>query len=162
MHPRAADLIATLELEPHPEGGFYRELFRSATVVTPPDGRGPRAALTTIYFLLTAESWSRWHRVSSDEAWHLYEGGPLELLELDPSARVLERHRLAPVGDGEHAPVHVVAAGRWQAARSLGDYALMGCTVGPGFDYADFRLLRDDPATAAVVRDVWPDVAFLV
>jgi len=162
MHPRAADLIATLELEPHPEGGFYRELFRSATVVTPPDDRGLRAALTTIYFLLTADIWSRWHRVTSDEAWHLYEGGPLEILEMDPSARSLERHRLTAVGDGGHAPVHVVAAGRWQAARSLGDYALMGCTVGPGFDYADFRLLVDDETTAAAVRHQWPDLAFLV
>jgi uncharacterized protein len=160
MHPRAADLIATLELEPHPEGGFYRELFRSATVVTPTDDRGSRAALTTIYFLLTADTWSRWHQVRSDEAWHLYEGGPLELLELDPSAHLLERYRLAPVGDGD-APVHVVAAGQWQAARSLGDYALMGCTVGPGFDFADFRLLVDNEATAAAVRHRWPDLAFL-
>jgi predicted cupin superfamily sugar epimerase len=162
MHPRAADLIATLDLRPHPEGGFYRELFRSAMMVTPTDDRGPRAALTTIYFLLTAETCSRWHQVDSDEVWHFYEGSPLELFELDPSARVLERHRLAPVGDGEQSPVHVVAAGRWQAARSLGDYALMGCTVGPGFDFTDFRLLAHDQATAAVVRDAWPDLAFLV
>jgi uncharacterized protein len=162
MHPRAADLIATLDLRPHPEGGFYRELFRSAAVVTPTDDRGPRAALTTIYFLLTAETWSRWHRVDSDEVWHLYEGGPLELFELDLPARVLQRHRLAPVDDGEQSPVHVVAARRWQAARSLGDYALVGCTVGPGFDFADFRLLAHDEATAALVRDAWPDLAFLV
>src|SRR3982751_2380309 len=151
MHPRAADLIATLDLRPHPEGGFYRELFRSATVVRPADDRGPRAALTMIYFLLTADTWSRWHQVDSDEAWHLYEGGPLELFELDVSARSLERRRLAPVGDGEHGPVHVVAAGRWQAARSLGDYALVGCTVGPGFDFADFRMLADEETTAAAV-----------
>jgi predicted cupin superfamily sugar epimerase len=161
MHPRATDLIATLDLRPHPEGGFYRELFRSSTEVTPADDRGPRAALTTIYFLLTAETWSRWHQVDSDEVWHLYEGGPLELLEMDPSARVLERRRLAPVGDGEQGPVHVVAAGRWQAARSLGEYALMGCTVGPGFDFADFRLLADDEATAAAVHAQWPDLAVL-
>jgi predicted cupin superfamily sugar epimerase len=148
-------------LQPHPEGGFYRELFRSSSVVMPADGREPRAALTTIYFLLTAETWSRWHRVRSDEAWHLYEGGPLELLELDLSTHLLERHRLAPIGDGDDAPAHVVAAGRWQAARCLGDYALMGCTVGPGFDFADFRLLRDDDA-AALIREEWPDLTFLV
>jgi predicted cupin superfamily sugar epimerase len=161
MHPRAADLIATLGLQPHPEGGFYRELFRSAFVVMPTDSRGPRAALTTIYFLLTAETWSRWHQVGSDEAWHLYEGGPLELLELDLSTHLLERRRLAPIGDGDGSPAHVVAAGRWQAARCLGDYALTGCTVGPGFEFADFRLLRDDDA-GALVRQEWPDLAFLV
>ena len=161
MHPRAVELIATLDLQPHPEGGFFRELFRSALVVTATDSRGPRAALTTIYFLLTAETWSRWHQVRSDEAWHLYEGGPLELLELDISTRLLERRSLASIGDRDEAPVRVVAAGRWQAARCLGDYALMGCTVGPGFDYADFRLLRDD-AAAAFVREEWPDLAFLV
>src|SRR4051812_10555811 len=71
MHPRASELISTLELQPHPEGGFYRELFRSSLVVAPVDGRGARTALTTIWFLLTAATWSRWHRVSSDEAWHL-------------------------------------------------------------------------------------------
>ena len=162
IHPRAAHLIAKLDLQPHPEGGFYRELFRSAETVTPSDSRGARAALTTIYFLLTADSWSRWHRVSSDESWHLYEGGPLELLELDVASRAIERHRLAPVGDDDGAPTHVVAAGRWQAARPLGDYALMGCTVGPGFDFADFELLGDDDALATVVREEWPELAFLV
>ena len=83
MHARAAELIAQLSLQPHPEGGYYREVFRSAGVVTPADGRGARAALTTIYFLLPAGAASRWHRVTSDEVWHFYEGDPIELLELD-------------------------------------------------------------------------------
>src|SRR5688572_28638285 len=91
MHPRASQLIATLELQPHPEGGFYREVFRSSALVTPHDDRAPRSALTTIYFLLTSATWSRWHAVRSDEAWHLYEGGPLELFEMDADARTLER-----------------------------------------------------------------------
>jgi len=82
MHPRAAELIAVLPLQPHPEGGFYRQIFRSPVQVTPMDGRGTRAALTTIYFVLPEGSFSRWHQVASDEVWHLYEGGPLELLEL--------------------------------------------------------------------------------
>src|SRR5829696_6781974 len=138
MHPRAASLIATLELQPHPEGGFYREIFRSAAYVTPADERGPRAALTTIYFLLPDGAHSRWHRVASDEVWHLYEGGPLELLELTAAGDALARHLLAPVGTG--TPVCTVPAGAWQAARSLGGYALVGCTVGPGFDFADFTL----------------------
>jgi uncharacterized protein len=162
MHPRAASLIATLELQLHPEGGFYREIFRSAAYVTPADERGPRAALTTIYFLISKGAVSRWHRVTSDEVWHLYEGGPLELLELDASGQDLVRHRLGPIGNGADAPVHTIAAGAWQAARPLADYALMGCTVGPGFDFADFRLLADDPERAALVRALWPEVAELI
>jgi predicted cupin superfamily sugar epimerase len=162
MHPRAAELIVALDLGPHPEGGFYREIFRSAAQVTPTDGRGPRAALTTIYFLLPEGTSSRWHQVASDEVWHLYEGGPLELLELSASGQALVRHRLGPVGNGAEAPVCTIGAGRWQAARPLGPYALVGCTVGPGFDFADFRLLADDPVRAAGVRAAWPDVAMLI
>ena len=162
MHPRAQELISTLRLERHPEGGFYREIFRSAAHVLPGDGRGPRAALTTIYFLLPEGSVSRWHRVTSDEVWHLYEGGPLELLELDAANRDLSRHRLAPVGSSAGAPVCTIRAGMWQAARPLGDYALVGCTVGPGFDFADFQLLSADAALAAVVRAEWPELAPLI
>jgi predicted cupin superfamily sugar epimerase len=157
MHPRAAELIAKLNLEPHPEGGYYREIFRSADLVMPADGRGPRAALTTIYFLLPAGIVSRWHRVASDEVWHLYEGGPLEVLSVDPLCSALTRHRLEP-----QAPVCTVAAAHWQAARTLGDYALIGCTVGPGFDFADFTILADDAATAARVLATWPDAASLI
>jgi len=154
-------IIRTLALEPHPEGGFYREVFRSASQVTPADHRGPRAALTTIYFLLAEGSVSRWHRVTSDEVWHLYEGGPLELLELSASGDDLTRHQLGPVGAGE-APVHTIRAGNWQAARPLASYALVGCTVGPGFDFADFRLLAHDHALAARVHTAFPDLAELV
>lgn len=161
MEPRAAELIALLDLRPHPEGGFYRELFRSATPVTPADGRGARAGLTTIYFLLPAGTGSRWHRVTSDEVWHHYEGGPLELLELDPAGETLARHRLGPL-DGEQAPVHTIAAGHWQAARPIAGYVLVGCTVGPGFDFADFTMLADEPATAEVVRARWPVAAPLI
>ena len=158
MHPRAAALIETLDLEPHPEGGFYRELFRSSETVRPSDQRGDRSALTTIYFLLTAESYSRWHRVRSDEVWHLYEGGPLEVLELDASCHELTTNQLAGVDTDGVRPVHVVAAGKWQAARSVGPYALAGCTVGPGFDFSDFQLLADEIG-AAFTRDCHPAVA---
>lgn len=157
MNPRAADLILQLVLAPHPEGGHYREVFRSPGLVRPADGRGDRSALTTIYFLLSAGEVSRWHRVESDEVWHLYEGGPLELLELDLPAGTFQRNLLAV--DGRR--VHTVPAGRWQAARPLGDYALMGCTVGPGFDFADFRMLSDDPDSASRVRAKWPELGAL-
>jgi predicted cupin superfamily sugar epimerase len=162
MHPRAAELIATLQLTPHPEGGYFREVFRSTTNVVPADGRGARSAATTIYFLLARDSHSRWHRVQSDEIWHLYEGGPLELLELDTSMSRLTSARLGVIGDAEAVPVHTVVAGNWQAARPLGDYALVGCTVAPGFVYDDFRLLVDDPEGAAAVRARWPAVAPLM
>ena len=158
MNERATHLIATLGLRPHPEGGYYREIFRSRDEVGPANGRGSRSALTTIYFLLVEGMHSQWHQVASDEAWHLYEGGPLELLELDASASVLSRHRLEPLGDGSGAPVHVVPSGHWQAARPLGPYALVGCTVGPGFDFADFRMLRDDRELLSIVRARFPDL----
>lgn len=161
MHPRAEQLIAELRLEMHPEGGYYRELFRSRSSVLPSDDRGPRAALTTIYFLLTDETASRWHRVRSDEVWHLYEGGPLELLELDLDAQSVARHRLTQPGD-RGAPVHTIPADRWQAARSIGPYVLVGCSVGPGFDFADFQLLADDPVASAQVLERWPELSTLI
>ena len=161
-HPRAAELIATLDLRPHPEGGHYAEVFRSPSRVSPSDARGERSALTTIYFLMTAGAQSRWHRVDSDEVWHFYEGDPLELLELDARATTLARHRLGSVDGIAQRPVQTIPAGAWQAARTLGDYTLVGCTVGPGFDFADFRLLADEPAVADAVRGAWPMVAPLV
>lgn len=148
MTPRARELIRLLDLSPHPEGGFYREAYRASA------GPGLRPAGTAIYFLLAAGQASRWHRVDADEAWHFYEGGPLELLWED---RELVRVTLGSV-DGERArPLAVVPAGRWQAARPLGDYALVGCTVAPGFDFRGFALLADDPAAAAAFRLRHPD-----
>jgi len=162
MHPRAAELIAVLGLQAHPEGGFYRQIFRSVVQVTPMDERGLRAALTTMYFLLPQGSFSRWHQVASDEVWHLYEGGPLELLELSASGQSVLRHRLGSIGSGTEAPVCTIGAGIWQAARPLGEYAFVGCTVGPGFDFSDFRLLADDHVRAAAVRAALPDLAMLI
>lgn len=159
---RADELIALLGLGPHPEGGFYREVFRSASRVTTADTRGARSALTTIYFLLRESTHSRWHQVDSDEVWHFYEGDPLELLELDTAGQSLVRHRLGPADGTGQLPVHTIPAGAWQAARPLGAYTLVGCTVGPGFDFADFHMLADDRALADIVRRTWPMVASLV
>jgi predicted cupin superfamily sugar epimerase len=134
----AADLISRLGLAPHPEGGWYRELYRSATPVTAP--QGVRCALTSIYYLLERHQASRWHAVDADEVWHFYAGAPLELFVYDPARSELARRVLAPPTAGGE-PVSVVPAGIWQAARSLGDYSLTGCSVGPGFEYADFRFV---------------------
>ena len=162
MHPRPETLIRELGLAPHPEGGFYREVFRSPGQVVPQDGRGARAALTTIYFLLPGGAHSRWHRVASDEAWHFYEGDPLELLLLPPDLGALTRHELGPAAAAGRAPVLTVPAGWWQAARPLGEYALVGCSVGPGFDFADFSLLADDHALVSRLVERAPDVARLL
>ncbi|MGC9523120.1 MAG: cupin domain-containing protein [Anaerolineae bacterium] len=148
MHERARILIETLELGPHPEGGYFREVYRSARSVQPDDERGPRAAPTTIFFLLGRGDVSRWHRVRSDEVWHYYEGDPLALTVVDPESHTVNQHRLGPAGE-ESLPVAVVPAGCWQAARPLGAYTLVGCTVGPGFTYEDFELLPP----CAIVED---------
>jgi predicted cupin superfamily sugar epimerase len=156
--PRVRTLIGDLGLVAHPEGGYYAEIYRSSALVRPADDRGTRPSLTTIYFLLPEGALSRWHRVASDEVWHFYEGAPLELLELTPDLASLRTHRLGPL-TGPQAPVRVIPAGHWQAARSTGSYTLVGCTVAPGFEFADFTLLSDEPETAALMRAGFPEVA---
>jgi predicted cupin superfamily sugar epimerase len=151
VHPRAAELISALRLTPHPEGGYYRETFRSASSVAPDDDRGSRSALTTIFFLLVEGTWSRWHRVRSDEVWHFAEGAPVELLVAPPDLSSIETVVLGAWSES-NLPVHTVPAGFWQAARPRGEYALAGCTVGPGFDFQDFSFLRDDSAAMARLR----------
>ena len=153
VHPRAIRLIEALNLEPHPEGGYFREIYRSASRVRPADGRADRDAVTTIYFLLVEGTHSRWHRVLSDEVWHLYEGGPLELFTAPPAADQVQRVVLGAAVESD-GPVHVVPAGWWQAARPVGAYVLVGCTVAPGFVYEDFAFLRDDAEALERLRRV--------
>lgn len=145
-----------LQLEPHPEGGWYREEHRSAIAVRRADG-AQRSALTLIWFLLEAPEISRWHRVlQADETWHHAGGDPLELWLLPPEGGVATRRQLAPLAPGNAAaldhdpprPVWVVPAGWWQAARCLGRWSLVTCCVGPGFDFQDFQLLHDQPAAS--------------
>lgn len=124
---RAGEVVDLLGLQPHPEGGWYRETFRDAA------GEG-RAASTAIYFLLEAGQESRWHRVDAAEVWHHYAGAPL-LLSIGETG-----HRLGPDLTAGERPQAVVPAGVWQKARSLGDWTLVGCTVAPGFEFAGFEL----------------------
>jgi predicted cupin superfamily sugar epimerase len=156
MHPRASELIGTLDLKPHPEGGFYREMWRSPIRLAV-DQRPARSAVTTIYFLLAAGSFSAWHRVRSDEVWHWYEGEPLELLLASPDFGIRQNRCLGPVGAGI-GPMETVPADWWQAARPLGAYALCGCTVAPGFEFEDFAFLRNDPAGVEALRIAAPEL----
>jgi predicted cupin superfamily sugar epimerase len=165
---RARQLIETLQLAPHPEGGWFRELFRSTAQVSPDDGRPVRQALTTIYFLLEAGQHSRWHRVLSDEVWVHLEGAPLSLWTSDAALRTPPAHiRLGPVDVHGTHPQHTVQAGRWQAAKPLlvpggADYTLVHCTVGPGFDFSDFSFMQPDGEEAALLRHHWPALAELI
>jgi len=148
MQPRAAELIRELRLAAHPEGGYYRRVFESSLRL--PCGR---PSSTAILFLLPAGAVSRWHKVDADELWHFYEGEPLELLIAESPADI-RRERLGPFGAGS-MPQHAVPAHAWQAARPLGGFALVGCTVAPGFDFAGFRLLAEDDEA----QRAWPRLA---
>lgn len=161
MHVRAAELIEALGLEPHPEGGWFREVYRSTARVDAGDGRPIRTAITTIYFLLAEGGHSRWHRLLSDEIWHWYEGAPLELITVEERDWTPSRTVLGPAGPGQ-TPAGIVPAGWWQAARSLGAYTLVGCSVGPGFEFDDFHMAADDPAVAAAFRERLPALAPLL
>lgn len=156
MDDRATHLIRTLDLLEHPEGGYYREIFRSPMTVHPADGRDSRSSLTSIYFLLIAGIHSSWHTVSSDEAWHYYEGDPLELSVIDRESFALTRVHLGPLDEAQQ-PVRIVPAGDWQAARTLGAFTLVGCSVGPGFEVSDFGLMRDDKPAGGRLRDSHPN-----
>jgi uncharacterized protein len=156
MHPDAAALIALLGLSPHPEGGFYRETFRSPLRVEAPP-RGGRDASTAIYFLLPAGTFSAFHRVTSDEVWHHYDGDPLLLFTLGPDGTGKETVLGRDFAGGQR-PQHVVPAGVLQACRPLGDrYTLAGCTVAPGFTFDDFEmptreaLLREHPTHESLI-----------
>ena len=137
MRP-AAEIVARLKLAPHPEGGWYREVHRSPTRLIAP--RGPRAAITSIYFLLEAGQKSRWHVVAADEVWHFQDGAPLELLIYRPATATLTRRLLGRVSDGLES-IGIVSAGEWQAARSTGAWTQVGCDVAPGFEFEDFHFV---------------------
>jgi predicted cupin superfamily sugar epimerase len=161
MDARAAHLISSLGLARHPEGGHFREIYRSLSRVQPLDERSERSGLTTIFFLLAAGEVSRWHRVASDEVWHYYEGAALELFTADPHFGEYSRQVLGPVADGVQ-PVLVAPAGVWQAARTTGAYTLVGCTVAPGFEFADFQMLGDAPEVADAVSQRHPELTLFL
>ena len=138
MHADAERAIADLGLEPHPEGGWYREIFRSAARVTTADGR-TRAALTTIYYLITSGDGSAWHRLASDETWHFARGSDLVVRTRSQSGETADQRI------GAYGPYVAIVPADTAFSAFVHDedgYALVSCSVGPGFDFADFALLE--------------------
>jgi predicted cupin superfamily sugar epimerase len=133
----AAEIIARLDLKPHPEGGHYRETFRDSR--TDADGR---ARSTAIHFLLTRGERSHWHRIDAVEIWHYYAGSALTLKIADDDGQW--RFKLgADLAAGEQ-PQAIVPPHTWQSAECTGDWTLVGCTVAPGFEFAKFELAPKD------------------
>lgn len=166
MDLRASDIIERLKLQPHPEGGYFREVYRSGETVEaaalPPRFAGPRRFSTSIYFLLTGDTFSALHRIASDELWHFYAGHPLDVesIHADGSRATL---RLGSHLERDEVFQGVVPACCWFGAALAGpcrasDYSLVGCTVAPGFDFADFEmgrrgeLLETFPQHAELIR----------
>ncbi|MEJ0051519.1 MAG: cupin domain-containing protein [Methylovirgula sp.] len=132
----AAEIIEALRLTPHPEGGYFRETFRDGRVI------GGRTASTAIYYLLAAGQRSHWHRVDAAEIWHWYAGAPL-LLSIK-TAEKLATHSLGPDLFAGEEPQAIVPAHAWQSAEPAGAWALVGCTVAPGFEFSQFELAAPD------------------
>ena len=138
----AADIIARLELRPHPEGGHYRETFRDSGT----DAQG-RSRSTVIYYLLRRGERSHWHRIDAVETWHYYAGDALALQIANDGCGPHTVRLGTDLAAGER-PQAIVPAGAWQAAESTGDWTLVGCTVAPGFEFAKFEMAPKDWAPA--------------
>ncbi|AKM31728.1 hypothetical protein AB870_18855 [Pandoraea faecigallinarum] len=154
--PSAADLITSLGLLPHPEGGHYRETYRASETIAAdalPNGfPGPRSLSTAILYLLEAGDFSAFHRIRSDEVWHFHLGGTLWIHEIDPCGKRASTPLGPGVGRGEQLQ-YVVRAGHWFAAQPAPStrFSLVGCTVSPGFAFEDFEM-----ADAAALAAQWP------
>jgi predicted cupin superfamily sugar epimerase len=129
------EIIDLLQMQAHPEGGWYREMHRT-------EGNGARSPGTAIYYLLQAGERSHWHRVDATEVWHWYAGAPLALSVSDGA--VTREHRLGMDLAAGERPQAVVEPFEWQAAATLGEWTLCGCTVSPGFEFAGFELAAPD------------------
>ena len=163
----AAEWICRLSLDPHPEGGHYREVYRAGESIPeaglPERFPGSRSIMTSIYYLLESGQYSTFHRIKSDELWHFYAGDGLTVYVLDVDG--VQRLELGPDPDAGQVMFAWVPAGRWFAARCEvdGGYALAGCTVAPGFDVEDFDmaaradLLQAFPGQAELIRQLTPD-----
>lgn len=139
LNKRISNYIETLQLEPHPEGGYFKETYRSELQYIQKDLPTKRNISTGIYFLITKGNFSAFHRIKSDEMWHFYDGDPLLVHIIHPNGK----YEVLKVGlnmQNNEKPQGVVPAGAWFASETLGDFSLVGCTVAPGFDFEDFKL----------------------
>lgn len=151
-------LIEKYALQPHPEGGFFAETFRSGQTVIADVDQKRRSAVTDIYYLLTKGQISRFHRVVSDEIWHFYEGGPLKLVKYNGST--ISEHIIGPFSPDGYKMV--IEGGNYQAAFPLGEYSLIGCTVAPGFEFQDFSFLANNKEESEGFRVNFPEYANLL
>jgi predicted cupin superfamily sugar epimerase len=155
--------INHLDLSPHPEGGYYRATYKSDLTIArsalPSSYQGDRSASTAIYFLLDEGNFSAFHRIASDEVWHFYAGSSLVVYVIDPEGNYSELHLGV---DSDEVFQAVVKAGCWFASRvrDAAGFALVGCTVAPGFDFADFELgvrgelIRTYPAYQKLIEEL--------
>lgn len=163
MDTRIQELIVRLNLQPHPEGGYFREVYRSNGEIDacslPAHFSGKRNYSTSIYFLLTSGNFSAFHKINQDEIWHFYEGSPIEMHVIAEDGQ----HEEFAIGnnlDEDQVLQLVIPGGQWFAARVIDEnsYALVGCTVAPGFDFDDFELakreglLKKFPQHEALIR----------
>eukprot|EP00127_Corallochytrium_limacisporum_P006502 Clim_evm33s229 gene=Clim_evmTU33s229 len=137
------DLITQLDLQPHPEGGYYRETYRAGEIISksalPDRYNGDRTHCTAIYFFLPKGAVSHLHKIDSDELWHFYSGSPLTIVEMDPETGVKTTTLGPEVSAGQHFQ-YTVREGLWFGAIADAGDVLVGCTVAPGFDFAGFEL----------------------
>lgn len=162
MNKNIQDIIDTLDLQPHPEGGYFKETYRSTGTINKQDlGKnysGQRNYSTSIYFLLTSGNFSALHRINQDEIWHFYDGSPIRLHMITPEGIHTEHSIGKDLYKGE-VPQFVVPGGNWFAAEVIGDntFSFVGCTVSPGFDFDDFEL-----TPRATLLQLFPDKATLI
>ncbi len=150
-----AGQMKPVELNAHPEGGRFQEVFKSDATVTTGSGQ-IRSALTHIYFSLNPGEVSRFHKVSSDEVWNLYQGNGIHLYIWDGSENPPSVMELSV---RSNCFCHVVRAGHWQAAKPISDTILAGCSVAPGFEYSDFELIDPESERAKIIQDLDPSMS---
>jgi len=147
------NLIALLSLMPHPEGGHFKETYRSQNSVSRPGDGVSRSASTAIYYLLRARERSTWHRIQSDELWHFYDGMPIRIYVLEPNEGLSVLKLGNPLRHEGAQFQALVPAGRWFAAEceQPEGYSLVGCTVAPGFEFAEFEI-----GDKSILKRQWP------
>jgi predicted cupin superfamily sugar epimerase len=151
-------IIKRYNLQKHPEGGYFAEIYRSEIKLQSPVNDLQRNSMTDIYYLLVNGEVSRFHKVIHDEIWNFYEGAPLKVIKFDGNE--IAEHIIGPGAEDGYKVV--VEGGVWQAAVPTGEYSLVGCTVAPGFDFADFAFLADDAKLAGTIRNSYSDYEYLI